>query len=354
MKLNSAKKSIRSSLQSNHISNSNQDLHSLELYGFEEIEKLLISSWQQNKFHHALLINGSKGIGKASFAKKFVLQLLEPNDKNYSLNHPDLLLITKEDIKKEINIEQIRQITAFINHTSAIFNHKFIIIDAADELNKAAANALLKILEEPLSNNFLILISHNLNKILPTIKSRCRLIKVNNLNFDNFKKALISKAKKEIKNDQELEFLALISEYSPAKALSLIREAGNIYKQFLTSILNNKIDDQLVKKISEKATSKASDNNSQSLSFEEILVQIIYFFFKRLIFFLNNPNANFYALEENIFKNLNAKKEDKNNFNQIFALIDEVTNLLNQSRYLNLDKKLTFINIFNLIATLFL
>ncbi len=131
--------------------------------------------------HHAILLHGKKGIGKSSFAKDFVNQITGTIP-----NNPDLLFIKKNDGKRDIVVDQIREIADFVNRTAAISKSKFIIIDAADDLNKSGANALLKILEEPHKNNFLILISHLPGKLLPTIRSRCQAIQVADLVKEHF------------------------------------------------------------------------------------------------------------------------------------------------------------------------
>ncbi len=326
----------------NHLSN--QAPIDQELYGFETIEKLLEKSWQEKKFHHALLIDGQKGIGKAGFARKLATKLLSSSSKNY--NHPDILLIQKDGGKKEITIDKIRQIGNFINHSGAISKYKFIIIDAASELNKSSSNALLKILEEPLANNFLLLISHNLNKILPTIKSRCSLVRIGNLSFEDFKKALAKKLATQILDTKELEFLSLISQNSPATALNFITDASDIYQQLLASILDKKIDPRLLKRISEKPIDKGHETIDQ----QDVLSQIIHFLFKRLIFFLNHQISNFYHDEEEVFAKFAKKISYQNDLDKIFILNEKIIDLLTKSQYLNLDKKLNFINIFNLIC----
>ena len=327
-----------------------------ELYGFEKIEEFLKKLWLEKKFHHALLIDGKKGIGKASFAIKLSSKLICCNtDKSHNyhslnssqyLNHPDILLIQKDDGKREIGVDKIRKITNFINHSSAISEAKFIIIDAADELNKSSSNALLKILEEPLANNFLLLISHNLNKILPTIKSRCSLVRIGNLSFEDFKKVLNKKLANQIPNDKEVEFLSLVSQNSPATALNFISDASDIYQQLLASILDKKIDQRLLKKISEKPL----DKGDETLDQQDILSQIIHFFLKRLVFFLNKKIDSFYHDEERVFTQFSRKIKFQKDLDRIFALNDQIIDLLNKSQYLNLDKKLTFTNIFNLIC----
>jgi DNA polymerase-3 subunit delta' len=328
-----------------------EQLINQELYGFQNIEASLEKSWLEKKFYHALLLDGKKGIGKAIFARKLAAKFISLSNKEhtnsaYQFNHPDILLIQKDDGKKEIGVDKIRKIANFINHSGAISESKFIIIDAADELNKSSSNALLKILEEPLANNFLLLISHNLNKILPTIKSRCSLVRIGNLSFEDFKKSLSQKLANKLPGEQELEFLSLISQNSPATAINFISDASDIYQQLLASILDKKIDPKLLKKISEKTPNKDRDTIDQ----QDILSQIIHFFLKRLLFFLNHQINNFYHDEKEVFERFSKKIKFKQDLDKIFTLNDEIINLLSKSQYLNLDKKLIFTNIFNLIC----
>jgi DNA polymerase III gamma/tau subunit len=299
-----------------------------DLIGFGSIKSALLDSYNHQKLHHAILLNGKKGIGKSSFAKEFALKIL----RSENATHPDLLLIEKEAEKKEITVDKIRTIADFVNQTSAISPHKFIIIDSACELNKSSSNALLKILEEPHSNNFLILISHNLSRVMPTIKSRCQLVKVPDLTLENFTEIL--RKKKPSISAEELKFLADICDNSPAEAIALGTDLTRLYALFLNSLKTKKIEEELLKKISDK-----------NFSFI-ILKKILEFFFNRYLKFSNSSQLDFFFNEEEIFLELIKKFSAK----EIFSILDESLISLNKTIALNLDKKLTFINIFNRIC----
>ncbi|MBM5782326.1 MAG: AAA family ATPase [Pelagibacterales bacterium] len=298
------------------------------LIGFDSLKINLLNSHKNHKLHHAILIHGKKGIGKSTFIKELVQDLLETKNQN----HPDLLLIEKDDGKKEISVEKIRKIAEFSNQTSAISRYKFIVIDSADELNKSSSNALLKILEEPHNNNFLILISHNPNKVLATIRSRCQELKVPDLSFEEFKK-ILQKNYPNISED-ELLFLSEICDNSPAKAISNQEELIEIYQNFLESLENKKIDNNLYKKVSDK-----------NFSFE-VIEEIILFFLNRLLKFFSGFEVDFYFNEKEVFLYL------KNNisFANLLDLEEKIKILLQKNKSLNLDKKLTLINVFNLIS----
>ena len=167
------------------------------LYGHDEAQASLLAAWNGGRFPHALLIGGPEGIGKATLAyrvARFVLANggvgkatkldVEPDHpvsrQIEALAHPDLLVLRRvwnEDTKKlrsEIRVEDVRRTVTFFGSTSAYGGYRVCIVDSADELNRAGANALLKVLEEPPAHSLLMIVSHSPGRLLPTIRSRCR------------------------------------------------------------------------------------------------------------------------------------------------------------------------------------
>ena len=298
------------------------------MIGFTSTKSALLTSYQNKKLHHAILLHGKKGIGKATFAREFAEEILG----NKLASHPDLFLVEKDPEKREINVDKIRKIAEFANQTSAISPNKFIIIDSACELNKSAANALLKLLEEPRPNNFLILVSHNLNRVLPTIRSRCQIVKIPDLSADDFTEILRQKNLHFSAKDQQ--FLAEICDNSPADAINLGLDLTRFYELFLRSLYNKKISEDLLKKIADK-----------NFSFS-IFEKSYEFFISRLMQNLNSSDLNFYFDEEKVFLNLRQKFSAQ----KIFLIADESLILLRKTASLSLDRKLTLINIFNQIC----
>lgn len=301
----------------------------LSLIGFNKIKANFLDLYKQNKLHHAILLSGKEGVGKASFALEFALEIISAKNKN----HPDLLLIEKEDGKRDISIDQIRKIAPFLNQTSAISRNRFIIIDAADNFNKSSANALLKILEEPSKNCFIILISHSLSKLLPTIKSRCQIVKINDLSFDEFKTALENSRPKFLPkiSDDEIKALSLLCDNSPSKAIKSGDDFIFLYQNLLSSIDEEFANQELLKKISDK-----------KFDFENF-VEVVGFFFLRLMKFYAGQSDYFLFDEKNVFQNLQQKFD----FEQIFVIKDRFFDKINKVKILNLDKKVfitSFVN----------
>jgi len=298
------------------------------LIGFDSIKSTLLHSYRQHKLHHGILLVGKKGMGKASFVRELCAEILGAKD----ASHPDILVIEKDEGKRDINVEKVRKISTFLNQTSSGNKDKFIIIDSACELNKNAANALLKILEEPHDKNFLILICHNLSRVLPTIRSRCHLLKINDLSANDFEKILQQEKLKF--SAAEIKFINEICENSPALAIESGADLSRFYQLFLRSILNKKLSDELLKNIASKDFPFA------------VFEKCGEFFFARLLKHISKVRLEFFFEEEKVFLDLEQKFFAK----EIFTIVDEAMISLHKTPALYLDKKLCLINIFNRIC----
>lgn len=230
------------------------------LLGQEETEKAVLEAYNNNKLHNSWLISGEKGIGKATFAYKFARFLLDEKRGVNSLNtspdsasnrlvtnnsHPDLKIIERDYIETDrkkilksikegeamsnaemqglkksafIRIDDVRTINEFMSKKSSQDGWRVVIIDSIDDMNTAAANALLKILEEPPAKSILMLISHNVGRLLPTIKSRCAKLALKPLD-ENVIVSLLRRYRPDMSED-EIKGIAAISSGSIGRALS--------------------------------------------------------------------------------------------------------------------------------------
>ena len=162
----------------------NQDHHE----EFTKITRL----FTMEKLHHCTILYGIKGIGKMDLAidiAKFILsdKSLASQSKNLALvdagHHPDLFILSNES---SIGVDEARKINHFTAMKPTYGRSKIVIINKIDYLNRQACNAILKLLEEPQSDIYYILISDNLSKIIPTIKSRSIAINVQNGKINKF------------------------------------------------------------------------------------------------------------------------------------------------------------------------
>ena len=190
------------------------------LYGHEEAERVLARALASERIHHAWLLAGPEGIGKATLAYHFAAYALaEAKERDpqaaslalpetapalrmvRALSHPGLLLIRRPwDPKKKrlqtvIPVEEVRNLRAFLGHTAGGGSRpgeaiqRVVIVDQADELNSASANALLKSLEEPPARTLFLLVTSQPGRLLPTIRSRCRMLSLSALGPDDLRRA---------------------------------------------------------------------------------------------------------------------------------------------------------------------
>ncbi len=150
---------------------------------FELLYAQLTSRYLSKKLHHGLLFSGAKGIGKYSLALALSNTLLckQPSSQGpceqcqscrlrLAGNHPDFHILESE---KQLGVDKIREGIAKLAGTAQMGGNKVLLLPQADSMTEAAANALLKTLEEPTNNTFLLLITDSTNKLMPTILSRC-------------------------------------------------------------------------------------------------------------------------------------------------------------------------------------
>ena len=168
------------------------------LYGMNHFFNEIINLYNKKKLPTKILLSGKKGLGKSTLAYHIINYIFSENEdfkydtNNFFINennrsfklvqnnsHPNFYLLDLLDEKKNIDVNQIREMITYTYKST--FNNKarFILIDNIEHLNKNSVNALLKIIEEPNENVFFILINNSEKNILPTLKSRCLTFKIN-------------------------------------------------------------------------------------------------------------------------------------------------------------------------------
>src|SRR3954470_15143989 len=166
-----------------------------ELQGQAGAETAFEAARARGRLHHAWLLTGPEGVGKATFAYRAARRLLGAQaDPTYGIlgvdpqhpvarqvaarSHPDILVLEREGpdgkARRVIPVDEARRLAEFFSKSPASAPHRVAIVDAADDLNPNAANAILKTLEEPPPRGVLLMVSHAPGRLLPTIRSRCR------------------------------------------------------------------------------------------------------------------------------------------------------------------------------------
>lgn len=231
------------------------------IFGHEEVRQFLAQMRREERLHHALLFEGERGIGKATLAFQFSWNIfsnqkgefLQPDQNSIIWNqitqgsYPGLLHISRhfdsktKKFKTGITIDDIRSVMHFLNQTSQDGGWRIVIIDSADDMNKNAANAILKTLEEPPKKTLFILITHSLGKLLPTIRSRCQHVSLRPLGNDEMKQAILNVLPNQILTDIEIEKIVKKSQGSLRKAALLLCCGGLEIVRALDDLLKNSI-----------------------------------------------------------------------------------------------------------------
>jgi DNA polymerase-3 subunit delta' len=197
-----------------------------------------LDAWATRRLHHAWLLAGPRGVGKATFARAAAKRILAdaagpvageglevPDDHPIAHlfaagSHPDFRLLKRElndkgdALRRSISVGQVRQLGQFLTTTKSLSPWRAIVIDSVDDLETEGANALLKMLEEPPANTVFFLVSHAPGRLLPTIRSRCR-----RLEFEPLDDAAMTSLLGRLIPDKDSAQLVRLAAGSPGRAL---------------------------------------------------------------------------------------------------------------------------------------
>ena len=212
------------------------------ILGQDEAVEALLDAARSGRLHHAWLLAGPQGVGKASFAHAAARWLLAdaagpavpkdrldvPDDHRIAAlldagSHPDFKLLERlpkansEELARSITVDQVRSLQPLFATTPSLSPRRVVVIDAIDDMERGGANALLKNLEEPPAGTIFLLVSHAPGRLLPTIRSRCRLVRFAPLGDDQVRVALRRALPQA--DEAELDDLVRVAHGAPGNAL---------------------------------------------------------------------------------------------------------------------------------------
>lgn len=229
------------------------------VFGHAVAERALVDAFAAGHMHHAWLISGRTGIGKATLAYRLARFLLaDPGDRTaaktsldvaprsiaarqvLAMSHPGLLVLrrpwnpTAKRFGTSIPIDEVRRLRSFLGHTAEEDAWRVVIVDTADDLNPNAANALLKSLEEPPKRTVFILLVSEPGRLLPTIRSRCRLLPLAPLESEDLRRAALAAAEGRDDKQALSENMEALADGSVRRVLELSDGTGaKLYERTL-------------------------------------------------------------------------------------------------------------------------
>ncbi len=237
------------------------------LFGHGDAERMLAQALQSRRMHHAWLLAGPQGIGKATLAYRFARAALAAPEERAgggeslavaenasasrqvrALSHPGLLLIRRPYDEKgkrftaSIPIDEVRRLRSFLAHSATENAWRVVIVDEANELNVNAANALLKSLEEPPQRTVFLLIASAPGRLLPTIRSRCRMLSLQPLDGEALRAAAgqaLEAAGEAVPSAADWPTLERLAEGSVGRVLGLWRAGGLELNQRITQLASS-------------------------------------------------------------------------------------------------------------------
>lgn len=319
-----------------------------DLFGHEEIEKHLLNEYLLGRLPHAIILAGTRGIGKATLAYRIAKFLFAQKNNTktpetfhvspenpvfkrvVSLGHSDILVIEREfdekreKLKSEIPVDTARKIHPFLQKTAAEGGWRVVIIDGAEALNQNSQNAILKVLEEAPKDALLILTTSQPGAFLPTIRSRCRMVQMKSLGDETMSK-LLSRNLPSLSSSDKVILLKM-AEGSIGSAIEFYQNNGiQLYKE-ISQILETlpKLDMVKLHELAEKL-GKSSAEISYYMAMNIILK-----------FCENNIRSQYRGdLKQAVYGN----QHFLNSWENISALIKNVDNF-------NLDKRQGIIGAF--------
>lgn len=202
--------------------------------------EIFLNNINKSNESNTWMLEGPKGVGKATLVKLIASEILNIKfdyDNNPNLFHPDLVILKKDDHKKFISVDDIRNLKKLFYKTSYSEGYRIALIDSISEFNKFGHNAILKIIEEPPKDSLIFIVNHQINFIPSTIKSRCKIFRFNQLDSNEVNTVLAKMNKKT--SDDELNFYTTLSNGSIGDAIYFINSNAILFHKELCNYLKD-------------------------------------------------------------------------------------------------------------------
>ncbi len=320
-----------------------------EIVGHDQIKEHLQTAIEQKKISHAYILNGEKGSGKKLIASVFAKTLqCEEKENNAcgkcksclqadSMNHPDIIWVTHEKIS--IGVDDIRlQVNNDIGIKPYSGQYKIYIIDEADKMTEQAQNALLKTIEEPPEYAMILLLTNNINNLLPTILSRCVTLNLKTVSSDLIKEYLM---KQRSIPDYAAELSASFAQGNIGKAIRYASSESFIdVKEDVLHLLKY-IDDMEIYEII-TAIKKLSEHKLEINDYIDLM--ILWYRDVLMLKVTNNPNLLLYK-EEYKYIQRQASKRDYEGIENIIRAMDKAKIRLNANVNFDITMELMLLSL---------
>ena len=360
------------------------------LCGHQEAERALFEAFMGGRMHHAWLMTGPKGIGKATLAYRFARFILHygtpeaaqaagardlavppesPAARQVAAgSHTNLLTVRRpwddktKKFKTVVPVDEVRRIAHFFGMTAGgDGGARIVIIDAADDMNVNAANALLKALEEPPPRGLFLVLSHQPGRLLPTIRSRCRALALKPLGTDDIvavmaasEAAAIAAAEREKSKYAglklkagEAETIAQLADGSAGRALAIASGGGLALYKELAALLSAlpRVDIAAVHALADKAARRGADDAYETLS------ELLTLWLQRLIRAGAglDPGPDIAAGEGAAMARLSDPARGGASLDRWVEVWEKIGHSIARGEALNTDRKLTVLNVFSML-----
>jgi DNA polymerase-3 subunit delta' len=345
--------------QSDQLAGAQHPRHTYTLHGHDVAQSDFLTAYNSDRLHHAWMITGPKGIGKATLAWRIARFLLSQPEKGGmfdaappttldvspdnpvsrridAMGEPGLYLARRpwdektKKLKQNITVDEIRKLKSFFTLSAADGGWRVAIVDAADEMNTAAANALLKVLEEPPAKVLILLISHQPSRLLPTIRSRCRTLRCHTLEPTSLGAAL---AQAGYEAQTELQSVGTLANGSVGASIELISSDGIALYRKIVELAGQspRMDRQSMQSMADACVGKAAADRY------DMTLRLFAQFISRLAKFGAMQPNNFHEATSGEASALSKLAPNVQSARKWANLLQDITTRTTHARAVNLD-----------------